>query len=218
METDLEQTASEETLDEDSADEQLAGDQSEVDYKSLYEKAEQDRKNLESLIGRQGNELGELRKLVEQNQKAGNLPTDIDPYQYFDEDTVKAIDKIVEEKAQRLYESKTKEAEERNLRKDFEAVVNEYDITEENLSDLAFYAASKKVSIKSAAEELSKKQIINKRTKPRNQYVSGAAPTGAPKIARDTGREVGEPTKMSHDQWSKLTEEQREAYLKKYGG
>ncbi len=214
-ETVNEETVSEETtVEAGSTDE----DQSQVDYQSLYEKAETDRKNLESLIGRQGNELGQLRKLIEQNQSAGNIPKEIDPYQYFDDDTVKAIDKIVEEKAQKLYESKSKETEDRQLRNDFQAVMNEYEVTDDNLADLAYYAASKGLNLKKAAEDLSKKQILNKRTTPRTQYVSGIAPTGPPKVATSGSKDLGEPAKMSLDQWQKLTNEQREAYLKKYGG
>lgn len=211
-----EETASEQENEAGSA-EQLVDDQSQVDYKALYEQSEERSKNLESVLGRQGNELGELRELIKKSQSAGDVPADIDPNQFFDEETLKVIDKIAENKAQRIYESKTKEVEERNLKADFEAVVNEYEITDENLPDLAYYASSKGLPLKKAAEELAKKQILNKRTKPRTQNISGAAPTGAPRVATSAGVSI-DPGKISQDQYNKLTPEQREAYLRKYGG
>jgi hypothetical protein len=198
-------------------DEQLADDQSQVDYQSLYEKAEQDRKNLESLIGRQGNELGELRELIKKSQIAGDVPADIDPNQFFDEETLRAIDKIAENKAQRIYESKTKEAEEKNLKADFNAVVSEYEITEENLPDLAYYAATKGLPLKKAADELAKKQLLDKRTKPRTQNNTfGAAPTGAPRVATSSGGIARDPLKMSPEEFKKLSDEEVERLGQKY--
>jgi len=193
----------------------------EVDYQALYEKEKQERENLATLIGRQGQELGDLRKMVQTIQKPGD-EEEIDFENYFDDKTLKALDKVVEQRVESKLKAVNEMTEQQRLRQEFEAVSGEYDITEDNLTDLAYYAAAKKVSLSQAAAQLAKNGIIEKRNgaasiPKRNANLEGA-PLGMPKVPGGKPGVSLDPAKMKQEQWNALNPEQREAYLRKISG
>lgn len=191
-----------------------------VDFKALYEQEKQQRENLAAVLGRQGQELGELRKMI-QGEKIEKAP-ELNPTEYFDLETAKAIEKVAEQKAKAMLESYQARQEEARLRNDFQGVYTDYDVTEENLSDLAYYASSKGVTIRQAAETLATKGIIEKRT---IKATPGKSPVDhlknapmAPKVSGAVGKGSTDPTRMSPEQWAALPADQREDYLRKASG
>lgn len=194
-------------------------EQPETDYRALYEKEKQERENLTSLIGRQGQELGDLRKIVQTIQKPGEIETKIEDY--FDADTLKAIDKVVEQRVEAKLKVAKETAEQESLRQDFKAVSAEYDITEDNLTDLAYYAAAKGISLSQAAAKLEKTGVIEKRNgaaiPKRNANLEGA-PLGMPKVPGGKPGASLDPARMKQDQYNALNPEQREALLRKMSG
>jgi hypothetical protein len=185
-----------------------------INYKALYEKERQERENLSSVLGRQGQEIGDLRKKIEGKEKPAE---ELDPYQYFDGETAKAIEKLTERKAMALLESYQQQQENARMQKDFQVVLDEYDVNQENLGDLAFYASSKGVTVRQAAEFLASKGIIEKRKSTTGKAGATSsldkAPVGAPKVAKDAGRSVNAAT-MSQQQWNALSPDEREKYLR----
>ncbi len=206
--------------DQDDVQDVGPGDNGEVDYQELYEKEKAERENLASLIGRQGQELGELRKMIQGSQKSEQ---EADPYEFFDEDTAKSIDKIVEKRVDERLKAANDKAEKKQLEADFGKVYAEYDVTEDNLTDLAYYASAKGCSLVEAANQLAQKGIIEKREKKRT---SGGgvdhlknAPSGMPKPVGGGGKPGSgrSPVKMTQEEWNNLTDEQRQAHLRKFG-
>lgn len=192
----------------------------EVDYEALYKQSEQEkvqiaqeRNNLASLMGRQSQELGELRKASQPVEK------EIKSEDYFDETTSKVINKIVDQRVESRIKADRESRDKESLQKDFKSVYDQYDVTEENLTDLAYLASAKKISLPQAAEELAKKGIIEKRNKgvvsAAETTVKDGMPTGMPKVPSEAGTAI-DPRKMSTEQWSALSDEKRQELLAKY--
>jgi hypothetical protein len=222
-ESSVEETGSEESqVDsgsvDDGADFDEAQEQDEIDYRELYERERSEREELASLMGRQANELGELRKMVE-----GSWGTDEDennPAEYFDEDTRSALDKYIAEKAAEQFQ-RMKEAEQQQiLRAEFGKVVERYEIGEQDLPDIAMYADRKNVSLSKAAEALSNMGIINRKTNGATSRRAGGsvdldtAPRTGPKVRNNRVAPSRDPNKMTTEEWGSLPEEKRMALLR----
>ena len=184
----------------------------ELDYKSLYEQTNTRLENLEGLFGRQAEELGELRKGKEKPAK------DVSIDDYFDADSKKAISSLVESEVERRLRVEREQRENEDLRRQFNDLAGEYNISEENLQDLAIYASTKGVSLKKAADHLTKIGVMDKKNNSSNQQrqVADASkgPKGKSRVVGSGGKVARNYSDMSNDEFGKLSEEEQEAALR----
>lgn len=184
----------------------------EPDYKRLFEETNKRLENMESLMGRQAQEMGELRKgKIEKPAEEEQINYD----EYFDEDSKKAIGSLVESEVERRLRVEKERRDEEALRSQFSELAGEYDISQDNLQDLAMYATSKGVSLKKAAEHLAKIGVMMKKGNGQDRQVADPTkgPRGSHKVVGKGDKVSGSITDESLEEWAARSPEERQRIL-----